>query len=657
MMRIKFPFTQKFHWAFMLSIIFLHSLNGQIILNNYDTGVKLDQENKKYFMEPFKGRFARITADGYFGLIDSTGKIVLPVQYDFISDFEVGSAVIKLDGKQGLIDKQGNIIIPVKYDYVEPFYHGAAVVGLYNKYALMNAKGEEITPFKYDEMTGSKQGIFEAKYEWLPYVLDSLGREIELPADAFNVWEIYPNGIILLDTEHGFMFIHSNGRELTKVNKIVNLYAKLYSSEKLILDCLSPNLFSIRLDSDKMGLIDSLGNELLTFEYNDIKNFSSTGLILEKNGKCTLVDYEFKTILPYKYDQLEVFERDYYNIEYGSRVRYNDSLLLASVGGKRGIINTTGKIKVPIIYDDLSVLENGLIIASKNDMQGLVDINGEIVLALIYDEIYYLGDASYLVRTKGMYMLLSTQGKISPLVANRRFYTSETTINGLLRIYNESGSQVGCMDRYGNMVIPIDYDHIYFAESGLALARKNGNVGYIDAVGTTIIPFKFGTHSMEFEGRLARVSLNNQLYYINKKGEVFLDEALTKKYTPVEKKEDPGADNGLIKDCGFDPEVYVMSQTPPEFPGGEEAMQDFIYSNLIYPDEAKKNTIEGMVWVDIIINCNGNVIKVDVIRGIGGGCDEEAARVLLTMPRWKPGMVDNETVNFKWRIKVNFVLK
>ena len=94
----------------------------------------------------------------------------------------------------------------------------------------------------------------------------------------------------------------------------------------------------------------------------------------------------------------------------------------------------------------------------------------------------------------------------------------------------------------------------------------------------------------------------------------------------------------------------------PEYPGGESAMLKFISDHLRYPDSARAKKIEGRVFVKFTIDEYGKVVEVSVLKGIGGGCDEEALRVIRSMPAWKPGSQDGEGIRVEYTIPINFQL-
>lgn len=102
--------------------------------------------------------------------------------------------------------------------------------------------------------------------------------------------------------------------------------------------------------------------------------------------------------------------------------------------------------------------------------------------------------------------------------------------------------------------------------------------------------------------------------------------------------------------------VYQIVEEAPQFPGGETKLMEYIAKNLTYPQEAKDKGIDGRVFVAMVIEKDGSVSNVKVLRGIGGGCDEEAVRVIKSMPKWKPGMMKGEPVPVSYQIPINFKL-
>jgi Ca-activated chloride channel family protein len=100
--------------------------------------------------------------------------------------------------------------------------------------------------------------------------------------------------------------------------------------------------------------------------------------------------------------------------------------------------------------------------------------------------------------------------------------------------------------------------------------------------------------------------------------------------------------------------LFVVVETMPEFPGGEKAMKKFIAENLVYPPLVKERGIKGKVYLTFIVKADGTISNINVLRGIGGGCNEEAVRVVKMMPRWKPGMQRAQPVAVQYNLVIEF---
>jgi len=103
--------------------------------------------------------------------------------------------------------------------------------------------------------------------------------------------------------------------------------------------------------------------------------------------------------------------------------------------------------------------------------------------------------------------------------------------------------------------------------------------------------------------------------------------------------------------------IYEVVDKTAVFPGGLNAMMRFIAKNIKYPMKATEKNIEGRVFISLIVEKNGKLDNIRVIRGIGGGCDEEAIRVIKKMPDWEPARLNNKKVRLKYTIPIVFKLK
>ncbi|MCL2413689.1 MAG: M56 family metallopeptidase [Bacteroidales bacterium] len=102
--------------------------------------------------------------------------------------------------------------------------------------------------------------------------------------------------------------------------------------------------------------------------------------------------------------------------------------------------------------------------------------------------------------------------------------------------------------------------------------------------------------------------------------------------------------------------VYILVEDSPGFPGGVEAMQKFLRDNIRYPVEARDKGIQGVVVVAFVIERDGRISNARVLRGIGGGADEEAVRVISMMPNWTPGKQGGRPVRVQFSMPIRFTL-
>lgn len=103
-------------------------------------------------------------------------------------------------------------------------------------------------------------------------------------------------------------------------------------------------------------------------------------------------------------------------------------------------------------------------------------------------------------------------------------------------------------------------------------------------------------------------------------------------------------------------DYYAVVDQQPQFPGGEKARMQYFINTIEYPQEARQKGVDGTVYVQFIVEKNGSISNVKVLRGIGGGCDEEALEVVKNMPGWEPGKNDGKPVRTQFNMPIQFNL-
>jgi protein TonB len=102
------------------------------------------------------------------------------------------------------------------------------------------------------------------------------------------------------------------------------------------------------------------------------------------------------------------------------------------------------------------------------------------------------------------------------------------------------------------------------------------------------------------------------------------------------------------------PQIFTYVEQMPEFPGGTAELQKFLYKNLRYPAAARENGIEGRVVLQFVVDETGKISEIQTLRDIGGGCADEAIRVVKMMPPWKAGKQNGNPVKVYFKLPVTF---
>ncbi|MBP5456127.1 MAG: energy transducer TonB [Paludibacteraceae bacterium] len=104
-------------------------------------------------------------------------------------------------------------------------------------------------------------------------------------------------------------------------------------------------------------------------------------------------------------------------------------------------------------------------------------------------------------------------------------------------------------------------------------------------------------------------------------------------------------------------EIFTIVEEKPSFPGGDKALMEYLAKNIKYPTIAQEAGIKGRVTVSFVVNKDGKIVDVQVVRGVHESLDKEAVRVVQSMPAWKPGKQSGKPVRTKYTLPVMFKLQ
>ena len=214
---------------------------------------------------------------------------------------------------------------------------------------------------------------------------------------------------------------------------------------------------------------------------------------------------------------------------------------------------------------------------------------------------------------------------------------------GRIEVYDDNGLPMNLSDTaiYNEDGSFIRFETTEAADPITGEIRNKTTVTFHSADGTPNENLQFHLNTMERHGDTTMYGIDSP---INISSGTFKLRIVTTEENPVQVL---NTDNDT---------VFQIVEQMPQFPGGEQALMEFVAKSVVYPEEAKEKNISGRVFVSFVVEKDGSVSNVKVLRGIGGGCDEEAVRVIKSMPKWQPGKMKGEPVRVSYQIPFNFKL-
>lgn len=113
----------------------------------------------------------------------------------------------------------------------------------------------------------------------------------------------------------------------------------------------------------------------------------------------------------------------------------------------------------------------------------------------------------------------------------------------------------------------------------------------------------------------------------------------------------------VTEEASDEGEIFQVVEEMPSFPGGEEALMNYLSKNIKYPSIALENNIQGRVMISFVVNKDGSIVEPQVIKPVDASLDKEALRVVKAMPKWKPGRQRGKAVRVKYTVPVLFRIR
>ena len=355
------------------------------------------------YVDEFNNGYCRVWLDyGQCGLIDTTGRLIVPCLYDGVDFPSNGRILVFKDRLYGYTDINGQVVIPIKYLNASPFSSHRAVVALPETDSLqcifIDTLGTPLFSDTFQNASPFIDGYAAIREKGLWGILDTLGRQI-LP----------PTYLYLTTPDHRIFFAgDTNGLALFRLPPLTATFTHQHINPSTPFDyqpvtALSEGRIGVSRHG-KQGFLDTMGNEIIPCIYDEIGLFRHGRTLVRIDALYGIIDTMGRTILPIEYynlspkgdkyvyhDSLALFEKDHRlgfidlegNIVIPPRFEeaYHFSQGLASVRfqGKWGYINTHGDPWLPFIFNIASPFENGRAEVYLGNRQYIIDLTGRCV--------------------------------------------------------------------------------------------------------------------------------------------------------------------------------------------------------------------------------------------------------------------------------------
>lgn len=386
---------------------------------------------KKYFGYPFmdeleedyklmNAQLLPFRKNELYGYINEYGKEIIKPSFEECFLFYEGLAVVKQQGKYGYINKSAKVVIPYQFDEAEPFKNKCAVVGVGDKYGLINERGVIRLPIIFDDLSDPVEDV---SIVWINDMAGYYLASGEKITDClYDFAGEFHEGYAITGNEDKFGIISKKG--IAAVNQeyeqMIYLGNNLYKAKK----------------NNKWGVLTGSGNIKVPFEYQVIADFSEGKALAAKNGKCGVINIEGKILIPFKYIFNEnlintaIFKNGYIVIKQKLK-----SVLMDSVGSKFnaanfddvgmigsglipvkknkkwGYANLNGKIKINIQYQEVFPFENGFAKVIFKNKTGIIDTSGKVILPILYEEVQ-MKSSCFLILEKSLIGLTDFNGTV-----------------------------------------------------------------------------------------------------------------------------------------------------------------------------------------------------------------------------------------------------
>ena len=433
-----------------------------------------------------------------FGFVDKTGKEVIPLIYDSVNGFEDGLAVVEVNSKYGIIDEKGCVVVPLIYDLILNSHNNFSVL-LDGKWGAITNTGAICIAIKYQSLSFADKNLALAVYHNKLGCVDSHDNIVVPFEYAPHFRSYYGNGLMQLRRlDWSDVWVDTDGNEYNseaEAKQAINWEDEI---------CEVREFDTHPLLKETPILVDDQGQETPLL-YNKVYQIDDNIFKVELNGGWGVVNEDGKEIVSPQYDAIGY--------------RFEQNITPVYLNNKIGFIDKTGAEIIPLIYNGLSIMDEGVFGVRLGTKWGLIDSHGKAVAPFIYD---YLANDDWDVFVNEV-VRVSRDGKDG--------FLDKTGSECIALKYDFANffwedlapvcinNKWGCIDNKGREAIPLMYDYVDVCHDAI-IVILNSKYGLIDSItGDIVIPLKYDTIKW-IDNNTLLAKIEEQWVYLDKSGKL-----------------------------------------------------------------------------------------------------------------------------------------
>ena len=410
-----YPFVEELVGDYKTASLFLLPFRRDSLWGYVDDDgnerIKADLE----WAEPFAGAQALVGRAGRTGTINRSGRVVVPIEYDEVSDPVEGTSTVERNGRVGAVDRNGDLVVPMTFTDVGEFSGGLAYAQRDDAYGFINPRGEVVIPFSF------------------------------VSAGTFR------NGLAVVEREDGFGVIDVKG-------------GVVVPAEYDWIEGFDGAVSRARKDG-RTGLISPFGDVLVPLRYDHIGPFRDGLALIVEGKRCGYITPTGSIAIPLEYEATD---------DVAGWGDFINSLAEVQSAGKRCLINTRNERVLPCAFSDIGPATGALIPVRKKGKWGYSDRKGNALFDNRYDQAGEMSGGIARVRQGALFGLIDSTAKeivppgFSNLVATDFGFWLATGTEG-----------TGLLHANGKVALALRYDDVKLMRNDIARVERDGRIGYV----------------------------------------------------------------------------------------------------------------------------------------------------------------------------------